>query len=38
VLNTLREHDFQDAIKKLEKCWEWCIWADGDYFEDDGWQ
>jgi hypothetical protein len=25
VLNTLREHDFQDAIKKLEKCWEWCI-------------
>jgi hypothetical protein len=22
VLNTLTEHDFQDAFKKGQKCWE----------------
>jgi hypothetical protein len=24
VLNTLTEHDFQDAFKKWQKHWEWC--------------
>jgi hypothetical protein len=36
AMNTLTEHDFQDAFKKWPKCWEWCIRAEGDYFEDDG--
>jgi hypothetical protein len=36
VLSTLREHDFQDAFKKLQKHWEQCICTDGDYFEGDG--
>jgi hypothetical protein len=36
-LNTLTEHDFQDALKKWQKRWERCIRAEGDYFEvDDG--
>jgi hypothetical protein len=34
VLNTHTEHDFQDAFKKYQKCWERCISAEGDYFED----
>jgi hypothetical protein len=25
VLNTLTERDFQDAFKKWQKRWEWCI-------------
>jgi hypothetical protein len=28
VLNALTEHDFQDVLKKLQKCWERCILAD----------
>jgi hypothetical protein len=36
AMNTLTEHDFQDTFKTLQKCWEWCIRAEGDYFEDDG--
>jgi hypothetical protein len=36
VLNTFPERDFQDALKKLQKSWEWCIRAEGDYFEGDG--
>jgi hypothetical protein len=36
VLNTLTEHDFQDAYKKWQKRWEWCIRAEGVYFKDDG--
>jgi histone-lysine N-methyltransferase SETMAR len=36
VLNTLTEHDFQDAFKKWLKCWELCIRAEGDYFVGDG--
>jgi hypothetical protein len=35
VLNTLTEHDFQDTSKKLQKRWEWCIHAEGDYFKGD---
>jgi hypothetical protein len=41
VLNTLTEHDFQDAFKKWQKRWErreLCIRAEGDYFEGDGGQ
>jgi hypothetical protein len=38
VLNTFTEHDFQDAFKKWQKHWEWCIHAYGDYFEGDGGQ
>jgi hypothetical protein len=38
VLNTLTEHDFQDAFKKWQKRWEWCIRVEGDYFEGDGGQ
>jgi hypothetical protein len=30
VLNTITEHDFQDAFKKWQKHWEWCIHAEGD--------
>jgi hypothetical protein len=33
VLNTLTEHDFQDAFKKWQKRWEQCIRAEGNYFE-----
>jgi hypothetical protein len=29
VLNTLTEHDFQDAFQKWQKRWEWCIRTDG---------
>jgi hypothetical protein len=36
VLNTLTEHDFQDAFKKWQTHWEWCIRAEEDYFEGDG--
>jgi hypothetical protein len=38
VLNTLTEHDFQDAFKNWQKRWELCIRAEGDYFEDGGCQ
>jgi hypothetical protein len=38
VLNTLTEHDFEDAFKKWQKRWEWCIHAEGDYFEGDSGQ
>jgi hypothetical protein len=38
VLNTLTEHDFQDAFKKWQKRWERCIRVEGDYFEGDGGQ
>jgi hypothetical protein len=37
-LNTLTDHDFQDAFKKWQKRWERCICAEGDYFEGDGGQ
>jgi NAD-dependent dihydropyrimidine dehydrogenase PreA subunit len=33
VLNT--EHDFQDALKKWQKCWEWCICMERDFFKND---
>jgi hypothetical protein len=38
VLNSLTEHDFQDAFKKLQKLWERCIPAGRDYIEGDGGQ
>jgi hypothetical protein len=31
VLNTLTERDIQDAFKKWQKQWEWCICTEGDY-------
>jgi hypothetical protein len=34
VLNTLTEYDFQDAFKKWQKHWEWCIRIGSNYFED----
>jgi hypothetical protein len=36
VLNTLPEHNFQDAFKKWQKHWECCICVEGDYSEGDG--
>jgi hypothetical protein len=36
VLNSLTEHDFQDAFKKWQKRWERCIHVEGGYFEGDG--
>jgi hypothetical protein len=37
VLNTLTEHDFQDAFKKMAVARERYIVVEGDYFEgDDG--
>jgi hypothetical protein len=38
VLNTLTEHDFQNAFKKWHKCREQCTHGEGDYFEGDGGQ
>jgi histone-lysine N-methyltransferase SETMAR len=38
LLNTLTEHDFQDAFKIWQKSLERCIYAEGDYFEGDGGQ
>jgi hypothetical protein len=35
VLDTLTEHDFQDAFKKWHRHWEGCICVEGDYFEGD---
>jgi hypothetical protein len=38
MLNTVTEHDFQDAFTKWQKRWKQCIRAEGDYFEADGGQ
>jgi hypothetical protein len=35
VMNTLTEYDFQDAFKKWQKRWEWCILAEVDYIKGD---
>jgi hypothetical protein len=35
VLNTLTEHDFQDAFRKGQKRWDRCICVEGAYFEGD---
>jgi hypothetical protein len=35
MLNTLTEHDFQDAFKKWQKHRKHCIHEEGDYFEGD---
>jgi hypothetical protein len=29
MLNTLTEHNFQNAFKKWQKHWEWCIHVEG---------
>jgi hypothetical protein len=36
VLNILTENDFQEAFKKLQMRWEWCICVQEEYFEGDG--
>jgi hypothetical protein len=36
VLYILTKHDFQDAFKKWQKCWERRIRTEGHYFEGDG--
>jgi hypothetical protein len=38
VLNTLKEHNFQNVFKKLQKRWKECIRAEGDCFKGDGGQ
>jgi hypothetical protein len=38
VLDTLTEDEFQDAFKKWQKCSEWRICTEGNYFENDGGQ
>jgi hypothetical protein len=38
VLNILTEQDFQDTFKKWQKHREWCIRAEGNYFEGDSGQ
>jgi hypothetical protein len=38
VLNTLAEHNFQDAFKKLQNGWERCKRVEEDYFDGDGGQ
>jgi hypothetical protein len=38
MLNTLTENDFRDAFKKWQRCWEWCMHSEGDYFDGDGGQ
>jgi hypothetical protein len=38
MLNTIREHDFQDAFTKWQMCPERCICEEGDYFKGDGGQ
>jgi hypothetical protein len=35
VLNTITEHNFQDAFKKWQKLWGWCIHAEWGFFEGD---
>jgi hypothetical protein len=35
VLNTLTEHDFQDAFKNWQKRWKQCIRPEEDFFQGD---
>jgi hypothetical protein len=34
MLNTITEHNFHNAFKKWQECWEQRICAEGNYFED----
>jgi hypothetical protein len=36
VLNTLTENDLQEVFQKCRKWWDWCLYAEGNYFEGDG--
>jgi hypothetical protein len=36
VLNILTEQDFHVAFKKMQKWWQLCIHAEGDYLKGDG--
>jgi hypothetical protein len=35
VVLTVTEHDLQNACKKWQKCWEWWIHLEVDYFKGD---
>jgi len=35
VLGKLREQDFQHAFQQWQQRWDWCVAAQGDYFEGD---
>jgi hypothetical protein len=36
VLNTVTEHNSQDALIKWQSSWKRCICLEGDYFQGDG--
>jgi hypothetical protein len=36
MFDTLSEKDFQKAFQKLRRRWDWCLHAEGNYFEGDG--
>jgi hypothetical protein len=36
VLGTLTEKDFQEALQKWRRRWNWCLHVGGNYFEGDG--
>jgi hypothetical protein len=36
VLDTPREKDFQEAFQKWRRRWDWCLHAEGNYFEGEG--
>jgi hypothetical protein len=36
VLDTLTEKDFQEAFQKWRRRWDRCLYAGGNYFENDG--
>jgi histone-lysine N-methyltransferase SETMAR len=36
VLDTLTEKDFEEAFQKWRRRWDWCLHAEGNYFESDG--
>jgi len=35
VLGKLREQDFQHAFQQWQRRWDWCVAAQGNYFEGD---
>jgi hypothetical protein len=36
VMKTLTPNDFQQCFRSCKSCWNLCINAEGDYFEEDG--
>jgi hypothetical protein len=35
ILGTLREQDFQQVFQQWQRHWNWCVNAQGEYFEGD---